>query len=177
MNYIKELRFRIMPMEKYPDYLRRQGMLVGENCMIFKSAAFGSEPYLISLGNHVRVNSGVRFVTHDGGYWVLRDPKAGFGEKFKDADRFGRIIVHDNVHIGTNAIIMPGVEIGENTIVACGAVVTHDVSPNSVVAGVPARVIETLDQYAAKAAVRMVSTKGMTKKEKKDYLLNTLLQC
>lgn len=110
-------------------------MTIGENCEIYKSANFGSEPYLISLGNHVRVNSGVTFVTHDGGYWVLRDPCAGFGDKYKNADRFGKINVQDNVHIGTNAIIMPGVEIGKNSIIACGAVVTHNVPPNSIWGG------------------------------------------
>ena len=161
----------MLPMKKYPDYLRKIGMRVGENCEIYKSAAFGSEPYLITLGNHVRVNAGVHFVTHDGGYWVLRDLKAGFGETFKNADCFGRIIVHDNVHIGTNAIIMPGVEIGENSVIACGAVVTHDVPANSVFGGVPARLIETLDRYAEKAIDKMVPTKAMTKDMKREYLI------
>ena len=54
-------------------FWRSKGMVIGDRCEIYSSASFGSEPYLISLGDHVRVNSGVTFVTHDGGVWVLRE--------------------------------------------------------------------------------------------------------
>lgn len=118
---------------------------------------------------------GVKLITHDGGVWVLRDPKAGYDDRFKDADRFGRIRIGNNVHIGTNAIIMPGVTIGDNVIVGCGAVVTHDVAANSIVGGVPARVIETLDEYAQKAEKKaekkVVMTKRMSQIEKRGFLL------
>lgn len=116
-------------------YWRNLGAIIGDNCEIFSSAEFGSEPYLITVGNHVRINSGVHLVTHDGGMWVLRNEKAGYGDKFANADKFGKIIIHDNVHIGTNAIIMPGVEIGENCIIACGAIVTKDVPANEIWGG------------------------------------------
>lgn len=135
MSKLDWVMTRLIPKSHFPDYLRKKGVEIGEKCEIYKTASFGSEPYLIKIGNHVRVNSGVVFVTHDGGYWVLRDEKAGFGAEFKEADKFGRIVIEDNVHIGTNAIIMPGVTIGENSVIACGAVVTHDVSPNSVWGG------------------------------------------
>lgn len=120
---------------KYPDYLRKKGAKIGEGCEIYKSADFGSEPYLITIGSHVRINEGVRLVTHDGGYWVLRDKRAGYGEEFFDMDHIAGIHIEDNVHIGTNAIIMPGVTIGKNVVIGCGAVVTHDVPPNCVVGG------------------------------------------
>jgi acetyltransferase-like isoleucine patch superfamily enzyme len=58
-----------------------------------------------------------------------------------------KVVIGDNVWIGSNAIILPGVHIGENSVVAAGAVVTKDVPSNTVVAGVPARIkkkIETL---------------------------------
>lgn len=125
----------LLPMNKYINYLRNSGVIIGDNCEIYKSANFGSEPWLIKLGDHVRVNSGVRFITHDGGYWVLRDRKSGYGNEFVNADYFDRIIIGDNVHIGTNAVIMPGVTIGDNVVVAVGAVVTHDVEANTIVGG------------------------------------------
>lgn len=156
--------------EKYVEYLRRTGVVIGDDCEIYKSANFGSEPYLIVLGNHVRVNAGVQFITHDGGYWVLRDRKSGFGEYFKEADYFAMIHVADNVHIGTNAIIMPGVDIGRNSVIACGAVVTHDVPENTIVGGIPAKSIETLEEYAKKAQNKFVKTKHMPMQEKKKYL-------
>lgn len=169
---LHRLKFLLLPMAKYPDFLRELGVKIGDNCEIYKSAQFGSEPYLIELGDHVRVNAGVNFVTHDGGLWVLRNhPK--YKEVFAQADRFGKIIVKNNVHIGTNALIMPGITIGENAIVATCAVVTKDVAPNTIVGGVPARVIETIDEYASKMEMKYVSTKDMTSEEKRKFLEET----
>ena len=61
--------------------------------------------------------------------------------------KFGPIVVKDNVHIGWNAIIMPGVTIGNNCVIGCGAVVTHDIPDNSIAVGVPAKVIKSTDEY------------------------------
>ena len=54
------------------------------------------------------------------------------------------ILIKRNAWIGAGATILPGVTIGENAIVAAGAVVSRDVPPNTVVAGVPAKVVKTL---------------------------------
>lgn len=54
-------------MEDHIKELRKQGIVIGIGCEIYKDVTWGSEPYLISIGNHVRITSGVRFVTHDGG--------------------------------------------------------------------------------------------------------------
>ena len=48
------------------DYWKKRGMKIGVNCEIYSSAKFGSEPYLITIGDHVRINDQVQFVTHDG---------------------------------------------------------------------------------------------------------------
>lgn len=56
----------------------------------------------------------------------------------------GRVVIRKNAWIGAAAIIMPGVTIGENSVVAAGALVTKDVDPNTLVAGVPARPIKEL---------------------------------
>lgn len=135
---------------------------MGDNCEIFKRVYFGSEPYLISLGNNVRITSGVKFCTHDGGMWVIRNLKIN-----PQADVFGRIEVGDNVHIGWDTIIMPNVKIGNNVIIGCGAVVTRDIPDNSVVAGVPARVLKSVDEYYAKNADKILPTKGMSGVEKR----------
>lgn len=162
-------------MEKYQknlhpvSYWRKKGAKIGEKCEIYTSANLSSEPYLIHIGNHVRINSGVNFVTHDGGAWVLREYlKDNGAEKI---DLFGNIYVGNNVHIGTNAIIMPNVNIGNNCIIGCGAIVTKDIPDNSVAVGVPARVIETIDEYAEKNRDKFFYTKHMDMKEKKIYLI------
>ena len=53
--------------------------------------------------------------------------------------------VDDNVLIGANAVVLEGVHIGEGAVVAAGAVVTHDVEPHTVVAGVPAKFVKKVD--------------------------------
>lgn len=152
------------------SYWRGRGAIIGQNCEIYPTADLGSEPYLISLGNHVRVNSGVNLITHDGGVWVLR----GLKEELNDIDRFGKIIVGDNVHIATNVIVMPGVRIGNNCIIGCGAVVTRSIPDNSIAVGVPARVIESVDEYLDKHMDDFEHTKFMSKKEKEAYLSKKL---
>ena len=86
-----------------------------------------------------------------------------------DIDRFGRVSIGDNSHIGMDAMIMPGVAIGRNCIVGARAVVTHDVPDNTVVAGVPARPIGTTEQYREKHSSEFVNTKHMGWQEKRDF--------
>jgi len=126
--------------------LRRTGMRIGRNCRIY-TEHFGGEPYLIRIGDHCTITSGVRFVTHDGSCWVLR------GE-LPNLQDFGPIVVEDNCFIGVNAVILPNVRIGPNSIVAAGSVVTRDVPPGMVVGGVPARPLMTLEQFKAKKTAK-----------------------
>jgi acetyltransferase-like isoleucine patch superfamily enzyme len=151
------------------SYWKSKGLVIGENCEIYPTAILGSEPYLITLGNHVRVNAGVTFITHDGGVWVFRDDDSI--EKSAEIDCFGEIYVGDNVHIGNNATIMPGVKIGSNVVIGCGAIVTHDVEDNSVMVGIPARKIETVQEYYNKNKHRFEYTKNLNSVEKKEYLI------
>src|SRR5687768_17586277 len=73
------------------EYARSTGVEIGNDCRLI-DVSFGSEPYLVSLGNHVSA-TGTNFVTHDGGVWVFRDRRP-------DADVFGRIRVGNNVFLG-----------------------------------------------------------------------------
>ena len=82
------------------------------------------------------------------------------------------ILNTNNVHIGINAVIMPGVHIGDNSIIACNAVVTHNVVAGSVVGGVPARVIESIEDYSKKIENSIVNTKLMSAEEKRKFLLS-----
>ena len=147
-------------------FWREAGATIGENCEIYPSVSLGSEPYLIKMGNHVRITAGVKFVTHDGGVWVLRELK----KELKEVDLFGKIVIGDNVHIGLDSVIMPGVTIGNNVIIGCGAIVTKDIPDNSIAVGVPARVISSIDEYERKNADKFVPTKSMTREYKRKYL-------
>lgn len=147
-------------------YWTEKGVEIGTACEINPTAAFGSEPYLITLGNHVRVTADVEFVTHDGGVWVLR----GLHDEFSNADIFGEIKVGNNVHIGMHSIIMPGVTIGNNCIIGAGAIVTKSIPDNCVAVGIPARVIESIEEYMNKNRSRLDMTKTMTPTQKRTYL-------
>ena len=138
-------------------------------CEIYSTANFGSEPYLVSIGHHVRINDGVNFITHDGGVWVLR--KFLRQNNADKIDLFGQIIIGNNVHIGTNAMIMPGVNIGDNCIIGCRAIVTKDIPSNSVAVGIPAKVIENIDDYIKKNMHKFDYTKHLSPEDKRAYLI------
>lgn len=169
-NLIYNFRTKFATNHQYVEILKRGGVQIGNGCTINKDVIFGTEPYLISIGNNVRLTSGVKMVTHDGGLFVPRN----LGLIDQRADKMGRIRIGNNVNVGWNAIIMPGVTIGNNCIVGAGAIVNKDVPDNSVVAGVPARVIETIEEYVEKNKDMVVLTKDMSRKEKKAYLLEHL---
>src|SRR6266513_4023061 len=124
----------------------KRGLQIAPDCRMVGMPDFGSEPYLITIGRHVTVSTRVTFINHDGGTWVFRDQP-----RYRDVIKYGRIVIHDNCFIGSGATIMPGVSIGPNDVVAAGSVVTADVPPNSVVGGIPARVLMTVEEYAEKA--------------------------
>ena len=150
-------------------YWRELGATIGKGCEIYSSASLGGEPYLVTVGDRVRITSNVLFITHDGGVWVLRN----LHEELRDIDKFGKITVGNNVHIGTGAVIMPGVTIGNNCIIGVGAVVTRDIPDNSIAVGVPARVIKTVDEYAEQHREEFVNTKHMSPQEKRKYLMES----
>ena len=123
-------------------YARKIGVAVGNDCRIYTSH-FGTEPFLINIGDRVTVTSGVKFITHDGSTWLVRDES---GRRF----RFGKIIVGSDVFIGVNAIILPDVEVGSRVVIGAGSVVTRTVPSGVVVAGVPARVVGSYDAFFEK---------------------------
>jgi Acetyltransferase (isoleucine patch superfamily) len=152
--------------QKYQQYLRKLGIKIGNDCEIHKSVSFGSEPYLIEIGNHVRITRGCQFITHDGGVWVLR-------QKYENdnIDLINTIKIGDNVHIGINTILMPGVTIGNNVIIGCGAVVTKDIPDGEIWGGIPAKKIKTIEEYYDNHKCEFEYTKNMTENEKKEYLI------
>ena len=155
--------------EQYIEYLRKKGAKIGDGCNIHKDVRLGDEAYMICIGNNTRITSGVRLIPHDGGLWTLRNMGL-----LPDADYFAPIRIGNNVHIGNDVTIMPGVTIGNNVVIGCSAVVTHDLPDNVVAAGIPARIIETIDEYYEKRKDRCDKTKHMNAKEKKNYYMKKL---
>lgn len=125
---------------QWAEYLRRFGGLhaMGSECYILPDVLI-TDPAYVRLGNNVML-TGCSLIGHDGSIAMLN---RAYGKKL---DRVGKIDIRDNVFVGRGATILPGVTIGPNAIVGIGAVVTRDVPPNSVVAGVPARRVGSLDE-------------------------------
>jgi acetyltransferase-like isoleucine patch superfamily enzyme len=149
----------LMPNERRIEVLRRHGVQIGENCLIF-TTLFSTEPYLIRIGNHVAVSSGTSFITHDASGWVFQD--------HPDMDLFGRIEVRDNTFIGTDCTILPGARIGSNCIVGSGSVIRGVVPDDSVVMGNPARIVmkTSLARPLLVHHRHRLDTRRMTRREK-----------
>lgn len=132
---------------------RYMGVKIGESCRLY-STNFSTEPYLISIGNHVTITDNVQFITHDGAVWVFRETNPNL-------DLFGPISVGDNVFIGLNTILLPGTEIGDNTIIAAGSILKGKYPNNSVIAGVPGKRICSIEEYHDKNKEKFIALKGV----------------
>ena len=145
MNKIFKFLIGISCLGNNVKIARKLGCKVGKNCRILGNAfqILGSEPELISIGDHVSISSGTRFVNHHGELWVLRS-------KEKNIQSFEKIHIGNNVFIGQNVVILPGVTIGNNVVIGAGSVVTHNVPNDVVYAGTPAKLICTFDDFSKK---------------------------
>ncbi len=141
------------------------GVNFGEDLHIYGNPRkmFGSEPWSITLGNHVHITDDVRFITHDRGTLLFR-------HIVPDLEITKPIVVGDYVYFGNKSMVMPGVKIGNNCVVAAGAVVTKDVPDGSVVGGVPAKIIKTTEEYFEKLKSESLHL-GHLKYEEKDRAL------
>ena len=146
-------------------YAKSLGVKLGNNVVFYgmKPEMFSTEPWLITIGSNVYITAGCQFVTHDGGTLILRD-------LVPDLELTAPIIVGDNVYIGLNCLIMPGVRIGNRVIIGAGSVVTKDIPDNSVATGVPARVIKSIDQYLESAKLRSLHFGNLSPSQKEKAL-------
>lgn len=150
---------------------KKKGMKVGTGCdFVSPGPNFGSEPYLIEIGNNTTVSFDVAFVTHDAGTRVLRN--LAKNEKEKQTVIYGKIVVGNNCFIGCRSTILPGVTIGDNVIIGAGSVVNRDIPSNSVAAGVPCRVICSLEEYKEKHKDDFLYMVNLPYEEKKKFLTN-----
>jgi acetyltransferase-like isoleucine patch superfamily enzyme len=124
------------------ERLRRQGVRIGQGCLIF-STSFSTEPYLIQIGDRVAIAAGVRFITHNALAFRLRDT-------YPNLQVFAPITVGDGTIIGLNAIILPGTVIGRNCFISAGAVVRGTIADDSAVGGNPAEVFGKVSDMMAR---------------------------
>ncbi|PEB56279.1 acetyltransferase [Bacillus pseudomycoides] len=131
-------RFRKFVLEEIwlEDYIK-MGMKIGDNCSIQPGVIIDySHCWLIKIGNNVTIAPQAYLLVHDAST-----------KKLNNYTKVGSILIEDNVFIGARALIMPGVTIGKNSIVAAGSIVTKSIPSESIVAGNPAKVISTIEKY------------------------------
>ena len=137
------------------SFLRSQGAQIGNNCSLLGGlASFNSaEPYLVRLGDDVTITQGVILVTHDGGTRVFRNNTPAWG---KGTVKMGPIDIGNNVFVGVGSIILPNTRIESNVVIGAGSVVTKNVPANVVAAGVPARVLCTIEEYQQRSLANAI---------------------
>lgn len=156
INFFKKLIYgKRSDSAAYICHLRKIGVAIGDDVTIYaptKTFIDEQYPWMISIGNHVHITEGVKILTHDYSWSVLKVAD-NIAENYGGGGIFGasgEVKIGDNVFIGMNAIILRNVRIGDNVIIGVGSVVTKDCERNFVYGGNPARKIMSLEQFYQK---------------------------
>lgn len=160
-NYLVEFFMALTPHDPLSNRIKRalmqwRGARVGPNPKIWRDVwvddyrkltigadvSIGKSAMLVciggvTIGNQVMVAHGSQIIS--AGH---RIPEAGESMRFSGLD-VAPVVIEDGVWIGGGAIVLPGVTIGRGAVIAAGAVVTKDVAPDAIVAGVPGVAIGT----------------------------------
>lgn len=123
-------------MERKIDLLRRKGVRIGENVALYNVLIDENFPFLIEIGANCVITHAT-LLAHDSSPLVFEGKRV----------IAGRIRIHDNCFIGAGAVILPGVEIGPNSVVGANSVVTKDVPENSIASGNPAKVLSSVSDW------------------------------
>ncbi len=143
-----------------PGAFIRDLVEIGDNCVIMMGA-------VLNIGAVIGKNTMIDMNVVVGGRAVVGDScHIGAGTVLAgviEPPSADPVIVEDNVLIGANAVVLEGVKIGKGSVVAAGAVVVENVEPNSLMVGVPARKIKTVDEKTKSKTQLMESLRVLKK--------------
>lgn len=144
VNLLKEFLYRLRG-EYTTEKLISMGMKVGKNFKRLNGVILDpGHCWLMEIGDNVTMAPRVHILCHDAST-----------KQFLDYTKIGRVTIGNNVFIGAESVVLPGVTIGNDVIVGANSTVTHDIPDGMVAAGCPARVICTLEEYLSKERERM----------------------
>jgi maltose O-acetyltransferase len=130
------------------DYIKA-GLKIGKGCDINPGVVFDiSHCWLIEIGDNVTIAPQAYILAHDASTFIPLD-----------YTKIGKVKIENNAFIGARALIMPGVTVGENAIVAAGSVVTKSVEKGTVVGGNPARFLMNVEDLMGKHHEMMKTSK------------------
>ncbi len=133
--------------EQNLDKLRKRGLIVGKDFTRMEGVIIDSSHcWHIEIGDNVVLAPRVHILAHDA------STKA-----FLNYTRVANTRIGNNVFIGAGTVVLPGITIGNNVIIGAGSIVTKDIPNDSVAAGNPAHIIESLDAFLNREKQRMLS--------------------
>ncbi len=160
ISFLKRLKYLIIRHTDPIGYAKKIGVNFPDGELhLYGNTSWSTEPWIITLGKNVHITDGVKFITHEGGVLIFRD-------KVPDLEITKPIVIGNNVYIGNNVIILPGVTIGNNVVIGAGAIVSKNIPDNSVAVGIPAKVIKSIDEYFQKIqneSIHLGHLKGIEK--------------
>ena len=146
---LQDLAF-ICPWPFRPSLHRARGVEIGKDVYIGSLVVLDDAyPEYIKIEDQVQLSAGAKILAHDSSFRNVFEKNL--------PTYIGPVIIKRNVYVGSGALILPGVTVGENSIIGAGAVVASDVPPRSVAVGVPAKVVDTINGRALK----FLSKKGL----------------
>lgn len=148
MKWIKELLYRLRG-EYTTDKLIEMGMKVGKNFHRLNGVLLDpSHCWLINIGDNVIMAPRVHILCHDAST-----------KQFLGYTKIGRVTIGNNVFIGAESVVLPGVTIGNNVVIGANSTVTHNIPSNTVAAGNPARRLCSIEEYLEKNRTAMKTSK------------------
>lgn len=142
-------------------YAVKVGVKVNGSLYIYggNRGMFGSEPFMIEIGDNVHITGACQFLTHDGSTLIFR-------KEIPTLEITKPIKIGNDVFIGYRVIIMPGVTIGNRCVIGAGSVVTKDIPDNSLAVGNPCKAIKTSDELLEKLKCNSLGIGHLVGKEK-----------
>lgn len=146
-SFIKRIVFRLRGDHTTEDLIKK-GLVVGKNFNRMVGTILDpAHCWHIHIGDNVTLAPRVHVLAHDASFCH----HVGYA-------RVGNVTIGNNVFVGAESVILPGVTIGDNCVIGANSTVTNDIPANSVAVGSPARVISTLDKYVSNAKTEMTET-------------------
>lgn len=139
-----EYRWARSSSERFNRWLRKKGCKVGTDVTwhgLSDCHVDVTRPSLVEIGNNVCFTRGVIILTHSYDWFVFRNLYDSV------VPSSGRVRIGSNIFVGTRALILQGVTIGDNCVIGAGSIVTKSIPANSVAVGVPARVVCSIEEY------------------------------
>lgn len=139
-NLYKRYIQGVSPEELDLEELKARGLKVGKETYLYSVGTIDHiYPHLISIGDDVMISTNVTILAHDASPCVV-----------KCGTKVGRVIIGNNVFIGTGCTILCDTKIGNDVIIGAGSLVTSDLPDGGVYAGMPARRICSIEEYREK---------------------------